>query len=216
MSNGLLPGPANGPGSPDIDEGTLPRAGTPPPGSIGLDTKGGSKGTPQQSLSDRVLAFARQRIGQVQGDGECFTLADDALRNAGAKSAADFGKVGPDIDYVWGQAVTRAGLQPGDIIQMRDYRADITTDTDNPDGSARQRHALGGAAAPYGHRGVGRHRRQGDGARAELPRRQRRDPQRPPPHQQHVVVRGHDDAGHRLREALVLSPAGALMAPSGG
>ena len=136
MGNGLLPGPANGPGSPDVDEGTLPRIGTPPPGSIGLDTTKGGKGAPQQSLSDRVLAFARQRIGQVHGDGECFTLADDALRNAGAKSAADFGKVGPDLDYVWGPAVTRATLQPGDIIQMRDYRAEITTNTDNPDGSS--------------------------------------------------------------------------------
>ncbi|AMY08131.1 hypothetical protein LuPra_01319 [Luteitalea pratensis] len=134
MGNGLLPGPANGPGSPEIDEGTLPRAGTPPPGSIGLDTKGAK--TPQQSLSDRVLAFARQRIGQVHGDGECFTLADDALRHAGAKSAADFGKVGLDVDYVWGPDVARAALQPGDIIQMRDYRAEITTNTDHADGSA--------------------------------------------------------------------------------
>ena len=136
MGNGLIPGPANGPGTPDIDEGTLPRAGTPPPGSIGLDNTGGSKGAPQQSLSDRILAFARQRLGQVHGDGECFTLADDALRNAGAKSAADFGKVGPDLDYAWGQAVARTALQPGDIIQMRDYRADINTETNNPDGSS--------------------------------------------------------------------------------
>ena len=136
MSNGLIPGPVNGLGTPDIDEGTLPRTGTPPPGSIGLDTKGGAKGSPQQSLSDRILAFARQRIGQVHGDGECFTLADDALRNANAKSAADFGKVGPDLDYVWGPAVARTALQPGDIIQMRDYRADFTTNTNNPDGSS--------------------------------------------------------------------------------
>jgi hypothetical protein len=136
MGNGLLPGPADGPGSPHLDEGTLPRVGTPPPGSIGLDTKSGSKSTPQQSLSDRVLSFALQRIGQVHGDGECFTLVDDALRNAGAKSAADFSKVGPDIDYVWGPAVMRASLQPGDIIQMRDYHAEITTNTDHPDGSS--------------------------------------------------------------------------------
>jgi len=135
MGNGLLPGPANGPGSPQIDEGTLPRAGTPPPGAIGLDAKGG-KGAPQQSLSDRVLAFARQRIGQVHGDGECFTLADDALRQANAKSAADFGQVGPDIDYVWGKTVARTALQPGDIIQLRDYHAEISSNTDNPDGSS--------------------------------------------------------------------------------
>jgi hypothetical protein len=135
MGNGLIPGPVNGPGSPDIDEGTLPRTGTPPPGSVGLELKGG-KGAPQQSVGDKTLAFARQRLGQVHGDGECFTLADDALKGAGAKSAADFGTVAPDVDYVWGVAVARASLKPGDIIQMRDYRAEITSDTDHPDGSS--------------------------------------------------------------------------------
>ena len=39
------------------------------------------------------MAFATQRMGTRHGDGECFTLADDALKKAGAKSAADFGKV---------------------------------------------------------------------------------------------------------------------------
>jgi hypothetical protein len=136
MGNGLTPGPANGPGSPEIDEGTLPRGATPPPGPVGLDGKSGSKSPPSQSLGDRAVAFARQRTGQVHGDGECFTLADDALRNAGAKSAADFGKVGPDLDYVWGKAVSRTGLQPGDIIQMRDYRVEFNSETNGSDGSS--------------------------------------------------------------------------------
>ena len=136
MGNGLLPGPVNGPGSPDLDEGTLPRAGTPLPGSIGLDAKGGGKNAPQPSMSDRVLAFARQRRGQAHGNGECFTLADGALRNAGAKSAADFGQVTPDADYVWGTAVTRTDLRPGDVIQMRDYHVEVNSTTEHPDGSA--------------------------------------------------------------------------------
>ena len=135
MGNGLIPGPMTGPGSPDIDEGTLPRAGTPPPGSVGLELKGG-KGAPQPSLGDKILGFARQKVGQVHGDGECFTLADDALKGAGAKSAADFGTVAPDVDYVWGAAVARAALKPGDIIQMRDYRVETNTETNRPDGSS--------------------------------------------------------------------------------
>jgi hypothetical protein len=136
MSNGLVPGPANGLGSrTDIDDGTLPRIGTPPPGSVGLDAKGGAQKPPAPSLADRVLAFARSKRGQVHGDGECFTLVDDALRSAGAKSAADFGQVAPDVDYIWGVPVARTALQVGDIIQMRDYHCDIESTTSNPDGS---------------------------------------------------------------------------------
>ena len=135
MGNGLLPGPVNGPGSPDIDEGTMPRVGSPPPGAIGLDARSGSRSAPQQSMSDRILAFARQRRGQRYGNGECFTLADGALRHAAAKSAADFGQVTPDADYVWGAAVTRAELRPGDVIQMRGYHVEVNTTTEHPDGS---------------------------------------------------------------------------------
>jgi len=137
MSNGLVPGPANGLGSrSDIDDGTLPRIGTPPPGAIGLDAKGGAQKPQAPSLADRVLSFARQKRGQVHGDGECFTLVNDALRSAGAKSAADFGQVAPDVDYIWGAPVARTALRVGDIIQMRDYHCDIESTTSNPDGSS--------------------------------------------------------------------------------
>ncbi len=137
MGNGLLPGPANGVGArADIDEGTLPRMDTPPPGPIGLDSKGGTQRPPAQSLADRILAFARQRRGQVHGDGECFTLADGALRGAGAKSAADFGQVAPEVDYIWGTPVARTDLRAGDIIQIRDYRLELESTTDHPDGSS--------------------------------------------------------------------------------
>ena len=64
------------------------------------------------------------------------TIADNsALRNAGARSAGDFGTVVPDADYVWGSDVDLSDLHPGDIIQFRDYRYDREIDTSNPDGS---------------------------------------------------------------------------------
>ncbi len=137
MSNGLPPGAANGPGSStDIDAGTSALTGTPPPGTIGLDAKGGSSKQSGPSMADRILAFARRRRGEVFGDGECFTLADRALRGAGAKSAADFGEVTHDADYIWGAAVGRTDLQPGDIIQLRDYRCEVEITTEHADGSA--------------------------------------------------------------------------------
>jgi hypothetical protein len=109
------------------------------PGSIGIEPvqdqapvqlKGGS-----DALAPLVVQFAVQRLGQKVGNGECFTLVDEALRNAGAKSASDFGSVAPDADYVWGTSVTMSAVRPGDIIQFRDYRYTRTIETSNPDGS---------------------------------------------------------------------------------
>ena len=136
MGNGNSPGPWNGPSSLAVDDGTMPRIGAPPPGPIGLDAKNeGAKTPPPPSITDRVVAYARERLNSVHGNGECFTLADDALKNSGAKSAADYGAVAPDVDYVWGKAVTRTDLKPGDVIQMKNYRVDIEQTTTNADGS---------------------------------------------------------------------------------
>lgn len=136
MAHDQHPGPSNGPwGLLGIDEGTLPRADTPSPGPIGLDAKGAGKNAPQPSLAERIVAYARARLGQVHGNGECFTLADDALKAAGARSAADFGQVAPDVDYVWGTPVNRVDLRAGDVIQLRDYRVDIEMTAPQPDGS---------------------------------------------------------------------------------
>jgi hypothetical protein len=55
--------------------------------------------------SQQVMAYATERLDTRRGDGECFILGGDALKKAGAKSAADFGKVTDDAAYVWGTAV---------------------------------------------------------------------------------------------------------------
>jgi hypothetical protein len=129
MAGGIRPGPIDDLGpSIVIDDGTLARTETPLPGPAGL--KGGSGKTSVAPLGDQVVAFAREKLGQSVGNGECFDLADQALRSAGAKSAADFGTVTPNADYVWGTAVSLADVQPGDIIQFRNYRYDRTIATD--------------------------------------------------------------------------------------
>jgi len=79
----------------------------------------------EPTLGQRVHSFAINRQGQPVGRGECFDLADAALRAAGARSAADYGDVGEDTDYIWGSAVQLVDVQPGDILQFRNYEVTI-------------------------------------------------------------------------------------------
>ncbi|MEO8630343.1 MAG: CHAP domain-containing protein [Betaproteobacteria bacterium] len=112
-----------------IDGGTLARAQAFPPNPVGLQAKAGQTTGTADALGNQVLSFARDKIGQRVGNGECFDLADQALRNAGAKSAAHFGTVTPNANYVWGRRVSLAETRPGDIIQFRNYRYDRTIKT---------------------------------------------------------------------------------------
>jgi len=73
------------------------------------------------TVNQQVLAFASSKFGQTVGGGECFDLADRALRAAGALSAADYGELTPNADYEWGLAVMLSSVQPGDIIQFSNY-----------------------------------------------------------------------------------------------
>ena len=114
-----------------IDDGTSARIGSPAPGPIGLDSKGGGAKQSQPSMAERIVSYARRNRGDRVGDGECYTLVNRALSAASAKTARDFGPVSPDADYIWGTSVTLAELQPGDVIQFRDYtfkRVDVTDD----------------------------------------------------------------------------------------
>ncbi|MEO6236497.1 MAG: hypothetical protein ABIQ52_05815 [Vicinamibacterales bacterium] len=136
MGSGQIPGSTDGSaGTIVIDDGTLARTESPDPGPVGLDAPGSGGGAGTPNVAARVIGFARRQHGSRIGDGECFALADRALHNARARSASDFGTVEDDADYVWGTSVTLSDLQPGDIIQMRDYRFDREVSVDNPDGS---------------------------------------------------------------------------------
>jgi hypothetical protein len=116
--------PATGEVGRTIDEGTLPRIGTPGPEVVGLDARGGGARPSEPSIADRIVSWTRRQRGDRIGDGECFTLVDRALRNAGAQSASHYGTVTPDADYVWGAPVSLDNLRPGDVVQFRDYSYD--------------------------------------------------------------------------------------------
>ncbi|MGH9408429.1 MAG: hypothetical protein ACRD1V_03150, partial [Vicinamibacterales bacterium] len=120
----------------EVDDGTSARTDTPVPGPIGLDDHSSGSSHVSPPIAPQVLGYARQQQGKRVGDGECFALADRALTAAGAKSAGDFGTVDHDADYVWGTPISLADLQPGDIIQMRDYRYDRKITTEHADGSS--------------------------------------------------------------------------------
>jgi len=69
-------------------------------------------------LNARVAAFARDHVGQKVGDGECTSLAVEALRSAGARRRP---RNPGDGDYVWGRAVgSFRDALPGDVVQFRD------------------------------------------------------------------------------------------------
>lgn len=64
---------------------------------------------PQGSVCDRVLEFARSKLGQKVGDGECSALAAAALRYAGATKRG----------RAWGEELGSIGdVRPGDILQF--------------------------------------------------------------------------------------------------
>jgi hypothetical protein len=76
-------------------------------------------------IGDEIAAFARSKVGQKVGNGECTSLAVAALRHCGAQR--------PDpIQGIWGEEVkSLRDLQPGDVLQFENavfrkqqYRAD--------------------------------------------------------------------------------------------
>jgi hypothetical protein len=71
---------------------------------------------PIPPLNQKVLEFTRERIGKKVADGQCLSLAVEALRYAGAKRYP----FPPSGDFVWGRPVASfKEALPGDILQFR-------------------------------------------------------------------------------------------------
>ena len=68
------------------------------------------------SLNLRVLQFAISQMGKQVGNGECWTLADQALRAAGAQ---------PARGYTFGTRIPLNTIGPGDILQFTSVRIDV-------------------------------------------------------------------------------------------
>jgi hypothetical protein len=81
------------------------------------------------TLNQKVAVFPPGHLRKQVGDGECYALADRALRQAGARSADSYGKITADADYVWGTSVALKDVIAGDILQFRDHKITIKTVT---------------------------------------------------------------------------------------
>lgn len=87
-------------------------------------------------INDRVLDFAKKKLGEQVGNGECWTLANDALVAAGSRSSPSYKDSPAKGDYVWGELVYgvsaadgkqteeagKKAVAPGDIVQFRDTK----------------------------------------------------------------------------------------------
>ena len=65
----------------------------------------------------RISAYCVKHVGQKVGNGECWTLADESFKSAGA--------VRPGSDMrVWGRVVNpaRESLKPGDVVEFESAR----------------------------------------------------------------------------------------------
>lgn len=73
---------------------------------------------PIPQLNERVVEFARSRIGETVGDGECTTLVREALRAAGASRPRYHEAEGR---LVWGEELKSLDeALPGDVLHFKD------------------------------------------------------------------------------------------------
>ncbi|WP_299817963.1 hypothetical protein [uncultured Roseibium sp.] len=79
-----------------------------------------------EQQAGRLIAFAVQRMGQVEGNGQCWTLVDNGFRSLG------FHK--PSSTYRWGRVVEQlSSARPGDVFQFSNFR--VAVRSDSSDGS---------------------------------------------------------------------------------
>lgn len=90
------------------------------------------------TTNQKVVIWTQGQLGKKIGKGECWDLAEQALKQAGARTSNDLGPVDEDSDYIWGDAIAVKDVIPGDILQFRDHKVETTTETEYmfPDGSS--------------------------------------------------------------------------------
>src|SRR5262245_29586607 len=80
------------------------------------------------TTGQKIVTWAQGQMGKTVGAGECWDLAEQALKNAGTKTSTDLGDIGPDDDYIWGDTIDIKNVESGDILQIRDHEQTITTE----------------------------------------------------------------------------------------
>jgi hypothetical protein len=89
------------------------------PGRVEADGRSDRPGD-QGHLGRNVVAFAQRHLNRKVGNGECWTLAFEALKFAGAHLPGQNGYG----TYVFGRQVGLGQLQSGDILQFEGVRFD--------------------------------------------------------------------------------------------
>jgi hypothetical protein len=80
-----------------------------------------AESTVHKGLNQKIVKFAAARLGKRVGDGGCYALAEEALKEAGAA---------PPSRLVWGSKLRAADpIYPGDVVQFTGVRIE------RPDGS---------------------------------------------------------------------------------
>ncbi len=81
------------------------------------------------TTNQKVVVWARGKLGHKVGRGECWDLGEESLKHAGASTSSDLGPVEADTNYVWGDPIDLAKVEPGDILQIRNHLVTTTTTT---------------------------------------------------------------------------------------
>ena len=83
----------------------------------------------EQTLNQKIVTWIQGKMGQKVGDGECWTLAEQALQASGGYGSGHYGKITDDADYEWGTKIKLTEVKAGDILQFRDHVVRTLTKT---------------------------------------------------------------------------------------
>lgn len=72
-------------------------------------------GAAATDVGQKILQFAVSHLGQQVGNGECWTLAAEAMKAAGAQ---------PPDGYTFGDEIPLRSIKPGDVLQFTTARFD--------------------------------------------------------------------------------------------
>jgi hypothetical protein len=85
----------------------------------------------QLTTNQKVVVWVQGQLRKTVGKGECWDLAEQALKQAGAQTSNDLGPVEQDTDYIWGAPINDVkDVGPGDILQFRDHVVTTTIKTE--------------------------------------------------------------------------------------
>jgi hypothetical protein len=105
-------------------------------GSAQQPKKKGKEQEEKNPINEKIAEFAKKQLGQQVGNGECWTLANEAAKAAGAKSSPAYQDTPNKGDYVWGsleyavevrdgkatETGSAAKVRPGDVAQLRETK----------------------------------------------------------------------------------------------